>query len=356
MKSYFIIGAVLLCSATCPASETDGPSDNQASLTDTELLSVNVKARADWQNVWQDGDTDGAESGFEGKYLMLRLDGRIIPGLTYSWRQRFNKSTFDGNFFDSTDWLEIKYDTGKFDVSAGKQIVAIGGWEYDRNPVDIYSASLFWMNVGCYEWGVSGGWHMTPADHLTAQVTQSMFHTSKHRNLYAYNLLWNGRHGVWHPLYSVNLTEYEKGRYINYIVLGNHFDLPANLSLEADLINRYARHQKFGLSDCSVIAELAWRPHPAWRLHAKYTYDVNRSGTDADLLVLDGTELNMAGGGVEFMPLRRKRTSLRLHANCYGSWGANSNDADLMRDKTVLISFGVSWDMDVFHLNKKDGK
>lgn len=336
-----------ICTTAAIAQE---PSEESTATTVTDLLDINVRARADWQNLWQDGHTDDSNSGFEGKYLMLRVDGRIVSGLTYSWRQRFNKTAFDGAFFDATDWLNITYSNSGFDASAGKLIVAIGGWEYDRNPVDLYSTSLFWMNVACYQWGVQGGWQFTPTDHLTAQVTQSMFHSSSNRNMYGYNLLWRGHHGWWKPLYSVNLTEYDKGHYINYITLGNHFDFPYNIELEADLMNRASRHQRFLLSDCSVIAELAWRPHPAWRIHGKYTYDVNHSGNWSDLYVINETELNMAGGGVEYYPLRKKRMALRLHANCYTSWGRNTNDLDLMQNKSLILDFGVSWEMDVLRL------
>lgn len=328
----------------------------QAAQTDsvtarhTDLLDINVRARVDWQNTWEDSHVRDSDSGFEGKYLMMRLDGRIVDGITYSWRQRFNKAAFDGSFFDATDWVYVDWATGDFNFTAGKQAVAIGGWEYDRNPVDLYGTGVFWQNVACWQMGVSAGW--TPRDsddHLQFQVSQSMFHSSGNRNMYGYSLLWRGTHGLWSPIWSVNLTEWAKGRYINYIMLGNRFDYDA-VTLEFDLMNRYAGGQAFLLRDCSVVADLSWRPSPAWKLHAKYTYDVNRAGNAADSFVLPGTELSMAGGGVEFYPLRKARTSLRLHANCYGSWGRNTNDADLMQDRTVVLDCGVTWDMNLFRL------
>lgn len=315
----------------------------------TDLLNITARARVDWQNVWYDGETDDSNSGFEGKYLMLRLDGRITDGLTYSWRQRFNKTILDSSFFDATDWMTVTYETDGFDFSAGKQIVAIGGWEYDRNPVDLYSTGVFWQNVNCYQLGVSVGYQFTPQDHLLFQVNQSMFHTKANRNMYDYNLFWRAQHGLWQPLWSVNLSEYAPGRYINYIALGNRFDYD-KAYLEFDLMNRYAHHQAFLLRDCSIIAELGYALTPAWRLHLKYTYDVNNTHNNADLYVLPGTELNMLGGGLEFYPLKKKRTSLRLHANCYGSWGKNTNRADVMQSKTAVLDFGVTWDMNLLNI------
>ena len=315
----------------------------------TDLLNIDIRARVDWQGTWQDGSMDDSNSGFAGKYLMMRLDGRIIDGLTYSWRQRFNKSAFDSSFFDATDWLTVTYETAGFDFSAGKQIVAIGGWEYDRNPVDLYSTGVFWQNVGCYQLGASAGYKLSPNDHILAQATQSMFHTKENRNMYGYNLLWRGTHGLWQALYSVNLNEYAPGKYISYIMLGNRF-APGPFEIEFDLMNRASSHQAFWLRDCSVIGEIAYRPTPAWRIHGKMTYDVNNTHSAADLYVLPGTELKMAGGGIEFYPLKKKRTSLRLHANCYHSWGKNSNAADLMQKGTTVLDFGISWDMNVLNL------
>lgn len=336
--------AALLTAMTAFGAETGSVEKEQ-----TDLLDINVRARVDWQNTWRDSSTDDSDSGFKGKYLMMRLDGRIVDGLTYSWRQRFNKAAFDSSFFDATDWVYVTYETAGFDFTAGKQAVAIGGWEYDRNPVDLYSTGVFWNNVACWQLGASAGYRFSPSDHLQFQASQSMFHTKENRNMYGYSLLWRGTHGLWQPIWSVNLTEYLPGKYINYIMLGNRFDC-GPVALEFDLMNRYASGQAFLLRDCSVVADLSWRINPAWKVHGKYTYDVNNTHNGADMFVLPGTELSMAGGGVEYYPLRKKRTSLRLHANCYWSWGKNANPSDVMQSKTTVLDMGVTWDMNLLKL------
>lgn len=319
----------------------------------TELLNINIRARADWQGDWHGSAMDNANSGFEGKYLVMRLDGQILPGLTYSWRQRFNKSVIDGHFFDATDWININYAIKGWHFSAGKQVVAIGGWEYDRNPVDLYGCSVFWQNVPCYQFGGSVSYDITPSDNLLFQVNQSMWHSPGMRNMYGYNLMWTGHHGPLTTLWSANLTEYAKGRYISYLSLGNKVDM-GRFCLELDLMNRAASHQTFFFRDCSVMGELSYQtPDERWRIHGKVTYDVNKTHTDADLDVLPGTEITMAGAGVEFFPLKKKRTSLRLHATCYYSWGHNANEDNLTQSKTTLLNVGVTWDMDALKLRKK---
>ena len=338
--------AAALLAWSVPAHADGGDSDVQ------DILSLDIEARVDWQLANYDGHTDDSNTGFKARYLVIRADGRIVPGLTYSWRQRLNKAHSDQSFFDATDWVYLNWRVGKWNLQAGKEVVAIGGWEYDRAPIDLYGCSVFWNNIPCYDLGISAGYHFSDSDALTAQVVQSPFFTSSNRNMYAYNLLWSGSHGIFSALYSANLIEYDKGKYINYLALGNKFNF-GKVSVELDFMNRAASGQTFMFKDCSVIGEVSYVPSDRWRVHAKMTYDVNRSGTSKDYTVLDGTELTMAGAGVEFYPLRKGRHTLRVHANCYYSWGHNANEADIMQSKTLFVSAGLTWDMNLLNIARK---
>lgn len=345
---HFAAALALATTLTAFADTTE-----PAAGVQSELLNLKVRARADWQGDWNHSEMDNELSGFKGQYLMMRLDGEILPGLTYSWRQRFNKNVINGNFFDATDWININYAVRGWHFSAGKQVVAVGGWEYDYDPVDLYCYSTYWQNVPCYQFGVSASYDITPHDNLLFQVSQSMWQAPGMRNIYGYNLMWTGHHGPFTALWSANMMEYRKGHYISYIALGNKIEL-GGLSLELDFMNRATSRQTFLFRDCSVIGQLAYvLPNGHWRVHGKMTYDVNHTHSDADLLVRQGTEMTMAGGGVEYFPLRKKRTSLRLHAACYYSWGKNTNDADLMQNHTTYCTAGVTWDMNLCKIVKK---
>jgi len=316
------------------------------------LFKLGVDVRADWQLLRHGVHTDNGDTGFEGKFLMVRIDGSIVKGLTYSWRQRLNRISSDYNFFDHTDWLYINYQIGRWNFQAGKEIVAIGGMEYDRYPLDMYAGSCFFNSISCFQFGVSGAYDITPSDRLTAQVTQSPFYTRSNRNMYSYNLLWSGKHGIFKALYSANLLEYAKGKYISYLMLGNRFDV-GPVYLELDLMNRAASHQTFFFKDFSVVGEIGWTISPRWKLQGKISYDVNNAHNSADLTVLPGTELTMAGGDVEFYPLLKNKHRLRLHAGCWYSWGRNANAADAMQDKTLFISAGITWNMDLLNIRRK---
>lgn len=336
MRKIFL----LLCYTAALCASADEPSNN-------EFVNLQAEVRLDYQRDWQDGANIKGNSGFEGKYLNFRVDGTITEGLTYSWRQRLNKPHKDASFFDATDWIYLNYDLGKWSIAGGKQIVCIGGWEYDRAPIDLYGCSVFWNNIPCYQIGGSVSLRPTSKDKITFQFCESPFYTSDNRNMYAYNMMWNSSHGFYESIWSANLIEYVQGRYITYIALGNKFT--ANkIALELDFMNRASTHQAFLFRDMSLMGELSYMPSSKWKLFAKMTYDVNNTRSDADLCVLPGTELKMVGVGIEFYPLLKKRHIVRLHANAFYSWGKNANAGDVMQNKTMLIDVGVKWKMNIF--------
>lgn len=352
MKQYLAALILLAGASGAAAAEPPAvrltPKDHDTPI-DRDYLRVYAEARLDWQNFWYDGTTDKASSGFKGQYLMVRFDGEIMPGLTYSWRQRLNKDPKD---FNATDWLYLNYATGRWNFNAGKEVVAIGGYEYDRNPIDLYGCSVFWNNIPCYQFGVTAGYGLTASDRLSLQIGQSPFHTPAHNNMYAYNLMWNGSHGWYEAIWSANLMEFAPGHYINYIALGNKFKY-GKAWLELDLMNRAASHQRFLFKDASVMAELSYSPDARWRVYGKYTYDINNSGTDADMVVADGTRLNMAGAGVEYYVLGNARHRLRLHADAYYSWGQAGSPSNPMQNKTTYLSCGLIWDMNLINIKRK---
>lgn len=351
------LASLVFCSAPVFASETDSdsqssnPIDSQAVATslsqqkaeeEKPVLNVNTTFRYDYLNTSIDGEQDNANTGFKGRYLQLNISGQVADGLTYSWRQNLNKLNKDASFFNSTDWLYLNYAVDGWNLQAGKLINAIGGYEYDRNPADVFGPSMFWYNIPCFNWGASVGYNFTDSDLVTMQVTQSPFFTTDDRNLYAYNAMWTGNHGVWKTLYSANLNEYLPGKYISYLSLGNRLDID-NVDIEFDFVNRAANHQAFFLKDYSAICEIGWKFQPAWRVFGKMTYDTNKSGNFADFTVPDGTEMFTSGGGIFYTPLSGKYGSVRFHATAFYTWGDKPDSADYMAKNSLIFSAGMTW-------------
>lgn len=347
LVTSLLAAGVIAMPAKLHSAEVETKTADSQSIT-----TLRVEARLDYQRDWRDGNTVSSNSGFEGKAINLRLEGNITDNLSYCWRHRFNRNTKDANFFDATDRVYLAWNIGNWTISGGKQAVAIGGWEYDHSSIDLYGCSVFWNNVSCYQIGVSAAYNLSGNNKLMFQFCESPFYNTDNRNLYAYNLYWTGAHGIFQPIWSANLLEYSSGRYISYLVLGNKLSVD-RWSLELDFMNRASSHQTYLFKDCSVMGELSFRPTGRWRIHGKMTYDVNRTDSGADLLVLPGTELKMIGGGGEFYPFAKNLGTLRFHANAYYSWGKNANANNVMQNKSCIVDFGVKWDMNLLSLKRK---
>lgn len=347
MKRF--IAAIVLtvfAGATLFAQQDTLPGDE----ADEHLLTMNAEARVDYERTWDDGHARNDASGFRGKYIAIKAQGTIMPGLTYTWRQRLSRVPTDGSFWSQTDVMNLSYKFKDFDFGAGKQIVAIGGYEYDQSPINLFSPNLFITNVACYQFGASVGYQIGKNDHLTAQVAQSMFASPSDRNLYAYSLMWNGSHRFgsqvkFETIWSVNEMEYEHGKYANYVALGNQLTLFDKLILTLDAMTRtYPDNNIF--KNNTFMGQASYDFTPKFRVTLKASYDCNRGvNLTTHTEVARGTQYAIGGGVLEYYPVKSARHLLRLHASCFYGKGTNNDKADIMQDKTLYGSVGLTWHM-----------
>lgn len=321
---------------------------------DSELVALRVEARLDYMQEHVDDLKIIDNSGFVGKYLNIRMDGNLSDSLSYSYRQRLNKPNANASFFDATDWLTLTYRFGNWSVSAGKQVVAIGGYEYDRAPIDLYFCSEYWNNIACYQFGASCAYAPSAGkDQIMFQICESPFRRNaaavSNEEMLAYNLMWYGSHGFFSTIYSLNLIEYLPGKYINYIALGNRFAL-GRFALELDFMNRAMSGSGFLMNDYSIMGELSWRPVDRLNVFFRATYDCNKTAA-GDFCVAPGTSLIRAGAGVEFYPMKNNR-DLRLHMNCCYTDG-RSPVRTVLRPEQTIIDAGLTWYMNMLNIKRK---
>ncbi len=295
-------------------------------------IAINTRFDFSYKN-FKDGPN---EAGFYGRYLNLMVYGEVLPGLSYNWRQRMNKfGEMKNDVFGATDWIYLTYRFGgpnrNWAVSGGKQVVAIGGYEYDAAPIDIFFSSIFWNNIACYQFGASLAYTTNNGKHtFTAQFCNSPFGKMGDKN-FAYNLMWSGHMGWLSTLWSVNLMQYEGNRLANYISLGNKADF-GKVFVELDIHNRYAAGQKFLFGDFSLIGKVNWSVSDKVNLFLKGGYERYRQmpGVEGPTV-----EKPFIGAGVEVFPIKNYR-NLRLHA----AWDVNhGNYGELYQHAQV----GVTW-------------
>lgn len=317
---------------------------NTAFAQESTKVNLRMEARGDFQYENIDGSMVDNNTGFRGKQLNLRLNGNITEAWSYTYRQRLGKPNSNASYFDAVDHINLAYTTGAWAFTGGKQTVAVGGYEYDRAPIDFYFGSEYWYNMDCYQWGVSAKYNLGTEsnDALTLQVVQSPFR-SVNPSMFSYNLMWTGSYGWLDVLHSVNVAEYLPGKYVNFIALGHQFNM-GDFTLQLDWMNR-ANLEQFGFDDFSLMADLSWHASKKINVFGKATYDVNKDNA-ADLCVLPGTELMRVGAGVEYFPIKDSR-NLRFHANYSYAWGKNGNYNGTVFDAQSFVSVGATWQMSI---------
>ena len=318
------------------------------------LDNLQLNTRADFTydyNLAHDSVAASSDHGFAGKYLVVALDGKIGSKFSYHLRQRINAPNigFANTFFQGTDWAYLNWHfTDNLYLSAGKQVVAIGGWEYDTNPIDIYYGTEFWNNVCCYEVGASLNFKDNAGKNLVMlQVCNSPFINQAMQGIYAYNLMWYGDFGVFKTAYSVNMIEYEQGQFINYISLGNKLQFNG-VEMYLDVLNRasFKQEQFFG-QDITAIFGIGVDIGTKWIVFAKAGYDFNQAqlpNTEAyDQYVIPGKKVDFESLGFEYYPMGDR--SLRLHL-C----GSHTSVDGVSKFQGNL---GLTWKVNLLNLTKK---
>ena len=294
--------------------------------------------------------------GFAGKYLVVALDGTLGSKFSYHLRQRINSPNigFANTFFQGTDWAYLNWNfTPNLYLSAGKQVVAIGGWEYDTNPIDIYYGTEFWNRVCCYEMGASLNYiDNSGKNHFLLQMSNSPFINSAMQSIYAYNLMWYGNFGIFKTAYSVNMIEYEQGKFINYISLGNKLQFNG-VEMYLDITNRASFEQeRFFGQDITAIYGIGIDIGKKWIVFAKAGYDFNQAqlpNTDDhsqepyDQYVVPGKKVDFESLGFEYYPLGDRSVRLHLCGSHTSVDGESKFQANL----------GLTWKINLLNLMKQ---
>lgn len=339
LKRIFALLFICLFSLSVYAENVEEITSDTLSIVDEGIHTQNYMQDKKFQllfDIRMDGQVNYFQEdkttsmGFKGAYFDLKMNGKIADKFSYDVRYRMNNMHKEPlNFFSALDWAYVDYEINKnWHLSAGKQVVAIGGFEYDLAPIDMYLWSTFWNNVKPFQMGVSAKYISdSKKTTLMAQATNSVCATKTFDSKFAYSLIWYGNYGFYSTISSVNMMEYERGKFINYIVLGNKFTF-GNFNLELDWMNRASFEQNGFFKNFSIISTARYQVADKWRLFVKGGYDQNLgqsadtpTETAYDKFVVPGTKYYYYGAGVEFFPLIKKNNNLRFHL----FWTSNNN-------------------------------
>lgn len=304
-----------------------------------KAFNLDLELHAGFYADWIGGKLD--EAAFRFKDVKVDITGEVTDRLFYWYRQKLNAGYGTLSLENLTESIEYAYIgyklSDRFTLTAGKQDVFYGGFEYDPNPLLIYEYSDMNEYALCYLTGVGLAYQALPTQEIRVQITNSRmgsmeedygrlpegFEKPKVPLLYTFN--WNSSYfdELINLRYSVSAAEQAQKKYLYSFFAGQNLDAapwyayvdvmytrgaldPLGLLTEwtgaeaepaveaaktantgpAEKAVKAAREAEAAgeaetafpvrVQNCayfSLVAELQYRFHPKWQLFAKGTYE-----------------------------------------------------------------------------------
>ena len=307
--------------------------------------------------------SSGKRAGFGGDGFLLNIDGKIGKRFSYSLNHSLvSPAGENSTIFDATRWLTLSYELGNFTFTAGKDALMVGSFEYDAYELDCYyeMGSMFNYNMNCWLWGASAMWtNNAETSSFAFQVANSPFaFVPKDDNLFAYGLGWYGMWDNYESIWTVNMMEYEPGKFVKMLALGNMFYM-GDFELMLDYIARTSDLSKGLGKDYTLTVQPAYNFGESLRLFGRFGIEKTDDDVPYDFLgeylsvedkvlaneeneyvmpayIANGKEYIYYGAGLEYFPLKENK-GIRIHA----AWASNNYT------KRHMINVGLTWKFDV---------
>lgn len=245
------------------------------------------------------------------------------------------------------DWAYLTYSPGNFEISLGKQPMAVGGYEIDAYDFDSYAclSSTMWNNFQLYQYALGVGYNFQDESNLTLQMSvtphsnTAFVGTKSAPALYAWTAKWTAEHGCWAPIWSYSLSQRYKwdeegaedgvGPAIHMFALGNKFSF-GNFDFIVDYTHRFTRHEGAMVNEGTAVSSLSYNLNDKFLFTLKGGYEFNKGGKDilgyeseegdefvahvpTSLAACGDKGYAFGGARIEFFPLKESQ-DLRIHA------------------------------------------
>lgn len=202
------------------------------------------------------------------------------------------KSTWRSDSNTWTDFFYFDFLAGNWAFRLGKDVVAIGGFEYDAWDWDCtYSmTSLYWQCNAAYQWGASVNW-MTPSEmsDFTVQAVSTPYTERPWQHgMGSYAFKYHGEYGPIETCNAFNFVQSDpedKGRGVGYLTLGLRGNISDQLSISAEWTNRWdsrnALKQNFFKQSSKSLLSVLYSPTPKLSFDIKGGFE--RIGIEQEL-------------------------------------------------------------------------
>ena len=284
MKKTLFLIALLLPFMAAAQNEPLAPAD------DSKKVHVNLEFAGSGTADFTEGDFQKAY--FKMNRVRLEILGDVNDKISYHFRQAYNKSGIPASLDNITSSVEYAYITwhhkDKFDLLAGKQCLAVAGYENWVNGLKVREFSDFNDNYALFQTGVTGVVKFTPDQHMLLQVANNRNDVSDTKFPLLATAAWNG----WFAdrslflMYSASAGQLAEGKNMYYLMCGNVYEKGPILAYLDVLYARYGidmQQRITGLQSegliaqnteyLTVIANFDYRFHPKWNGYLKGAYE-----------------------------------------------------------------------------------
>ncbi|MBQ9185358.1 MAG: hypothetical protein IJ151_05760 [Bacteroidales bacterium] len=318
MKKILVVCAALL---TLPCLLVHA---QEADDTENGIV-LNVIPRLEYNNYISTAKGGENDSNFGNSALYTLFEGNITDNLSFSlcnhWLSRepkyLYKNTLHSDDVNWMDWGYLTYTIGNWEISAGKQVVTLGGFEFDDNDYDVHAElnSNLWNILPVYEWGGKVSYNATENNTFSLQMTTSPYgHRPIKSGLYNYSGEWRSTFGNVESILSFTMLQTMK------LGDGNKFfdcfNKVVTLGLQADVepvVLRLDMFNKVGLDDDLLMVKgLTVLPSVLWPVNEKVEL-LCKAGFEHMNTEIDGIKQNSVnvGAALHWTPLKDK--ALRFH-------------------------------------------
>ena len=326
MKKLFVFLGIALSAIGSAASAQEVESmvpmqkSSWGDAKTSEIATYIPDVSLDMRGGFNYGNNDGAGL-FMGDGLYLDINGYISPHFSYSINHRLASTYYEDNSgFNGTNWLTLTFEAGDFALTAGKDALLVGSFEYDVYDLDTYydMNSTFYNEFDCWQRGVSGAWYPAEDQEVLLQLANSPFSYGE-PDLFALAAGWRGAWDCYESYWTANLWQYGPKDFVKSVNLGNRFHF-GNFSVDLDLMGRFSEMEA-PFSGFTVAFAPSYEISDWGRIFAKGVWE------DDNLIY---------GAGFEYFPLKENK-DIRLHA----AWAYN----EYMYGNTLNI--GLTWKMNM---------
>lgn len=349
-----------------------------------EAINVDLHLRSSFNARFNSGEANRDEASFRFDHIMIGIYGNVTDKLSYKYLQRLNKGTraFETeNLSGTIDYAYLRYQLSpRWAVTAGRQALFVGGFEYNEYPINIYDYSGITNNITCYLTGVNVAYSPRSNQEIGFQIVNNRAGSMEeafggipegverpYAPLY-YSLAWNSNYagGKVQLRYAATTGELAKGKWVFMLSGGQMVDLDkVNFFLDIlyhrsaidhlGVIRRMATDGNGMAWDgiarsaeyLTFVSEANYRFRPKWNIHLKGFYD-RASVYKENEVFSKGNYLSAWGyqGGIEFFPMAD--SNLHLFLNATGKVYKNIRKANIVNQENQFrVSLGFVYRLPV---------